>query len=150
MEFRSVPVSSQLQHTEILSIMLFFICSCKGPELSTDLGCLKIETEIQKDSKKAGKYPCLPGTLIMLLLSYSKIQIYLKKSLQLCPIRQTPTEIWSQCLRFNKEPQKSYGALQWEGWFDRELCEEGYDGIDFQMSSAHSAFLLLHEAMVAL
>lgn len=44
-----------------------------------------------------------------------------EKSFQLCPIRQTPAKIWSECLWFNEESQEIYGTMQWAVWFDRAL-----------------------------
>lgn len=72
-----------------------------------------------------------------------------EKSFQLCPFRQTPAKIWSECLWFNEESQEF--MVLCNGQYDlTELCEVGYDRIDFQISSAHSAFLFLEETMVAL
>lgn len=72
-----------------------------------------------------------------------------EKSFSCAPL-DTHTQKSGQNVFDSIKNHKFYGALQWEGWFDRGLCEVGCDRTDFQMSSALSAFLLLHEAMVAL
>lgn len=71
--------------------------------------------------KKAGRYPCLSGTLIILLLSYSKMQILLKNLFSCAPLDRHPQRSVGVFDAF--DPIKNHRSL-------KVLCNGNYDLIE--------------------